>query len=70
VTCSNPFFKCQNQNDKIAVVIRIKGKDYEICEYCWEIIADSNIQWGKPIKLVETKSPLGTPSLTEASESK
>ncbi len=54
--CNNPFFSCEGKSNRIAVVIRIKGIDYEICEECWNKIADSDIQW---------ENPEGEPSLKE-----
>jgi hypothetical protein len=43
--CENPFFKCEGKSNKIAVMIRLKGKEYEVCDSCWEKIADSDIEW-------------------------
>jgi hypothetical protein len=61
--CENPFFTCDEKSDRIAVIIRLNGKEHSICEGCWNKIADSNITWGEPSpRLKKVRSPLGTAS--------
>jgi hypothetical protein len=45
---SEPFFKCEGKSNKIAVIIRLKGRDHQICEDCWNKLAESEIEWGEP----------------------
>jgi hypothetical protein len=47
--CQNPFFKCQTRQAKIVVDIIYKGTRYEICEFCWNKLAESDAEWGEPL---------------------
>jgi hypothetical protein len=47
--CQNPFFKCEGKSSHIAVIIRLNGVDHEVCDSCWQKIADSDIEWGEPL---------------------
>jgi hypothetical protein len=50
--CKNPWNgKCQNTN--IEVLILYKGVRLPICRCCWNKIAKSNIEWGKPLNAKE-----------------
>jgi hypothetical protein len=61
--CQNPFFPCQGKTNRIAVIIRLKNQDHEICEDCWNKLADSNISWGEPLpRRKKVISPLGAES--------
>jgi hypothetical protein len=61
--CHNPFFPCQGKNNRTAVIIRLKDQDHEICEDCWNKLADSNISWGEPLpRRKKVISPLGAES--------
>jgi hypothetical protein len=47
--CENPFFPCEGKSNRIAVIIRLNGQDHEVCEDCWQRIAESDIEWGEPL---------------------
>jgi hypothetical protein len=67
--CQNPFFPCQGKTNRTAVIIRLKDQDHEICEDCWNKLAESDIEWGEPKKEPKvTTSPLGTVSFIEEDE--
>jgi len=51
--CQNPFFKCTSKNNKTAIIIKLNGQDREICDTCWQKIADSDIEWTNPEVKVE-----------------
>jgi hypothetical protein len=37
------FFECEGKSNKIAVIIRLKDGDHQICEDCWNKLAE--IDW-------------------------
>jgi hypothetical protein len=41
--CENPFFSCVNIDPELKIVldIQLKEEKYEICQYCWPLIAES-----------------------------
>jgi hypothetical protein len=45
MNCQNPFFECDSKGSHIAVIIRLNNKNYEVCDSCWEKIAESDIEW-------------------------
>jgi hypothetical protein len=47
--CQNPFFSCEGKSNRIAVTISVNGVNYDICDNCWQTIAESDIEWGKPL---------------------
>jgi hypothetical protein len=47
--CQNPFFPCQGKTNRTTVIIRLKNQDHEICEDCWNKLAESDIEWGDPL---------------------
>jgi hypothetical protein len=49
---SEPFFKCEGKSNKIAVIIRLKDGDHQICEDCWNKLAEIN--WSTSPEVIVT----------------
>jgi hypothetical protein len=47
--CENPFFPCEGKSNKIAIIIRLKDGDHQICEDCWNKLAETDAEWGEPL---------------------